>query len=340
MPESLYRARDPNPRGGLRGARGVSACGDRLALANSERMLFFDDHWRPVGEVTHPWLGGIHDILALEDGVWVTATNADLLVKVSWAGELLADWSWRDDPGLRRAFGLSRLPAVNRTLDYRDPATMRGGVYNCVHLNGVSPAPDGGLLLSFGRILSPTSYLRARVNGRLGALARTLGLPAKRSHFIPPGLPPVGRIPGSSAAIVWLKRNGNTEILMHENGTAVPNHNALWAGDRLLYNDSNAGALVSLSKPGFLHRMAVPGAPGFARGLALLDNRTALVGSQAPAAVYHADLDNLNVTMEQRLSSRSTESVFALCLLPAHFTQPPEQLGMQQSTADQAMQLT
>ncbi len=330
MPESLYRARDLNPRGGLRGARGVSACGDRLVLANSERLLFFDVQWRPIGEFSHPRLGGIHDILAQNDGVWVTSTNADLLVKVSWGGELLADWSWRDDPGLRQTFGLPHLPPVDRTLDYRDPATMRGGVYNTVHLNSVSSAPDGGLLLSFGRVLSPASWRRAGMNGRLGAMARKLGLPGRGSRFIPPGLPPVGRIPGCSAAIVWLKADGQTQVLAREQDTAVPNHNVLWAEDRLLYNDSNGGALVSLSlaEPGCVHRMVIPGAPSFARGLALLDNRTALVGSQAPAAIYRAELDDHIVTLKQQLSGRSTESVFALCLLPAHFAQPPEQLGL------------
>jgi len=35
VPESAFRLNDPNPRGGLRGARGVSCWGDRIIIANS-----------------------------------------------------------------------------------------------------------------------------------------------------------------------------------------------------------------------------------------------------------------------------------------------------------------
>src|SRR5205085_400866 len=57
VPESEHRANDPNPRGGVRGARGVAASGDRLVVANSDRLLVFDAAWSLVCELSHPWLG-------------------------------------------------------------------------------------------------------------------------------------------------------------------------------------------------------------------------------------------------------------------------------------------
>lgn len=55
--ESIYRAKDPNPRGGFRGARGVTIYEDHLIIANAERLLIFDSSWKFVGEITHPWMG-------------------------------------------------------------------------------------------------------------------------------------------------------------------------------------------------------------------------------------------------------------------------------------------
>jgi hypothetical protein len=51
MVESRRRALDTNPRGGLRGAKGVGVHGDRLVVANVERLFVFDPgerHSAPV----------------------------------------------------------------------------------------------------------------------------------------------------------------------------------------------------------------------------------------------------------------------------------------------------
>ena len=78
VPESSWRASDPNPRGGLRGAKGVSVSGERLAVANSETVFALDSSWRILGAFTQPFLGSIHDLLAEDDAIWVACTNADL----------------------------------------------------------------------------------------------------------------------------------------------------------------------------------------------------------------------------------------------------------------------
>jgi hypothetical protein len=82
VPDSLYRHVDPNPRGGLRGGRGASAHGDRLAIANAERLFVFDSSWMLVEEATHPFTANIHDVYADERGVWVAATGCDALLLV------------------------------------------------------------------------------------------------------------------------------------------------------------------------------------------------------------------------------------------------------------------
>lgn len=323
MPESLYRANDPNPRGGLRGARGVSVFGDRLVLANTERLLIFDENWQPVSQITHPLMGGVHDIWAEEHGIWVTCTNADLLLKVSWTGEVLADWSWRSDAALAASLGLAGASLVDYDLDYRDPETMRDGVRNGAHLNGVARNP-AGLLLSFGRILSPTRYRQARIQSVVGKIAKKIGVKRRknRAHALTPQ--PVGLIEGSSAGLVLLREDGQTTLLSHTPNTRVPNHNVLQAGEHLLYNDSNGSRLVALPwlGNGAPKAIVIPGEPGFARGLAQLDSERFLVGSQAPAAVYEANVPTQQVTRRYLWESKPHETVYGLCLLPDHFSDP------------------
>lgn len=321
FPESAYRSRDPNPRGGLRGVRGVAVHEDRVVVANTERLLLFDLEGRPIRNITHPWFGGIHDLHADPEGIWVCCTNADLLAKVSWEGEIIADWEWRRQADLRAAFRLPRLPPVDRTLDYRDPRTMLSGVRNLVHLNGVAPARDSGLVLSFGRVLSPARYRRARFECRLGAVARRSGpvvSGGRRSRSA------VRRIPGSSSAIVRLRSHGRTEILAREKKVGVPNHNVWLEGRSLLYNDSNSGRLTvkALDGRGKAQAIPIPGKAPFVRGLARVDATTFLVGSQGPATVHRIDLRRAVVTDTFPLGECPAEAVFAIRALPEGVAPP------------------
>jgi hypothetical protein len=322
--ESLYRTQDSNPRGGSRGARGVAVFEDRLVLANHERLLFFDRRWQSPRQFSHPWLGGVHDLHADAEGVWVCCTNADLVVKVSWDGDIIADWEWRSWNSVRTALGFNKLRPVDRRLDYRDPGTMRSGVRNIVHLNGVFPAPDGGLLLSFGRVLSRQRYLRSRLEGWLGAIAKTLRV-QPRVDTKGTGQP-AGRIPGSSAAIVWVHNDGRPEIVVHVSDVEVPNHNVWFEKGTLFYNDSNKGCLVIQPWQSIesATSIPIPGNSPFVRGLARLDENRFLVGSSRPAAIHLVDVRKRIVMRSIMLSSQPTECVFAACLLPDAFVDLPQ----------------
>lgn len=328
LPESVYRGADPNPRGGLRGARGVACHGGRLVIANTERLLVYDTSWKTVGDLTHPWTGGIHDVLAEAEGIWVTCASADLLVKLSWDGRLLASWEWRREPALRRAFGFSRLPAVERHLDFRDPETMRSGVRNIVHLNAVSRVPEG-LLVSLGRVLSRGAYRRQRVAGLVGKVARALGVPGRARSGPDRKGGAVREIGGSSWAIVLLREGGGTTILKRAGGTRVPNHNVVRLGSSLVYNDTNYGMLTAAAlDPSVPDRsVRIPGHPAFVRGLAGLGEQRFLVGSQAPAAVYEVDLVDRRIVSALPLDRDPRESIYGICVLPAEFDDPPPRLG-------------
>lgn len=322
IPESGWRADDPNPRGGVRGAKGVSALGDRLVVANSERLFVFDPAWSLAGEITHPLMGAVHDVLAVEDGVWVTCAACDLLLKVDWHGEPIETWSWRSEPSLVSALGFDSLPPLDSDLDHRDPRAAQQGVHNVVHLNAVTRSPDG-LLVLFGRVLAPELVKqRLRKAGLARALARvgiSRPLPTKPTQV------PASTVPGSSFAVVELRDAGPPQLVLHRSGTSVPNHNVEAVGDSIVYLDSNAGRLVVWDRESASERaaVAIPGSPSFARGLVRLDESTYLVGSQAPLALHAVDLSAGAVTETVELAGEPNESVYGLEIVPPAFADPP-----------------
>jgi len=198
VPESTRRARDPNPRGGLRGARGIAFCGNKLALANTERVLIFDSNWRLKNEITHPLMAGIHDLLADPEGIWVTCTSADLLVRVSWEGDLVSVWEWRADARLRTQLGFKQLARVNRGIDFRDPESSRSAPRNLAHLNSIHHSGDR-ILVSLGRVIPPHSYKRLVLAGWMGRISQHMGVrrPSTPKSGSQPGGIPVKLQPGS-----------------------------------------------------------------------------------------------------------------------------------------------
>ncbi len=319
VPESPWRQVDPNPRGGTRGAKGMSVHGDRFVVCNSDSVFVVDSALRPVSVLTHPLAGAIHDVLAEDDGIWITAANCDLLVKLDWEGRLLRTWSWRDDPGLVGALGFRSLPAIDLGLDYRDPRVLQGGSHNVVHLNGVARGRVG-LLLSFGRILDPRTVARRKLRSRLGRVATRVGI--VRRAPAGPQPTPASVVSGSSSAIVLLRDgHAGAELLVHRRGIGLPSHNVLEASGGVVYNDTNGGRLVSYDRAARaeLAAVAVPGDPSFARGLAHLRDEIYLVGSQQPLALHAIDLDRAELVATYELGGAPNESVYAICLLPPSF---------------------
>jgi hypothetical protein len=324
LPESAFRAIDPNPRGGYRGAKGIGVLPDRLAVANSERVFLFDPAWRLQGDLTHPWLGSIHDLLAEPEAMWVTCTNCDLLLRLGWDGQVLERWTWREDRALARALGYRRPPRFDPGTDYRDPRSTRGSVLSLVQLNAVVRDGDR-VLLSFGRIVPWTTYLRKRAAaaaGRLG-LSPPARVPAGPSRL------PAGREAGSAFALVALAEDRSAKIAYRVEDIAVPNHNLLAAGGHVLYNDTDGGRLVELDlgRRTETRAVVVPGDPSYARGLAALGGDRYLVGSQRPAAVHVLDLGAGNTVGSVGLSDDDRESVYAVAVLPDTFDDPPPQLA-------------
>jgi hypothetical protein len=298
VPESTWRGADPNPRGGTRGARGVSVHGNRIVLANAERLFVLDTSWRLLAELSDRLMSDVHDVLAEERGIWVAATGCDMLLLVRWDGRLEHAWSLRTNRKLLKQLGFRErsLPAIDPGVDFRDPRA-RGNGFERLHVNSLGRAP-AGLLVSLGRVAS---------------------------EMEPPVL---------SSVLVGVTeggRNGSPHVsILHRHaGTAAPNHNVGEEGDLLVYNDSNRHCLVAYDRASGSERCAVPipGEPSFARGLAQIGPELWLVGSQAPLAVHAVDLERAEVVGSFPLGGVQDETVYAICVLPDEFEEPRQPLG-------------
>ena len=297
VPESSFRPVDRNPRGGQRGGRGLSTHGGRLVVANAERLFVLDTSWRLVDELTHPLAGDIHDVLSEERGVWIASTACDALVLLGWDGEVKDVWTYRSNGGLVKRLGPPRraLPRFDPNVDYRDPRNRRGED-DSAHLNSV--VRDGDRLL----------VMLGQIHGRTER-----------------------RWQDSWSAVVELEDKGKSlakaraSILCRRHGLVVPNHNAARADGLVVFNDSNANRLVAVDPRTNEERrsVAIPGDPPYARGLASIGPDRWLVGSQRPLAVHDVDLARGEVVRSYAFDAPDEESVYAVCLLPDEFAEPP-----------------
>jgi hypothetical protein len=330
LPESASREIDPNPRGGYRGAKGIGLHGDRIVIANSERLFVFDRSWRLEADLTHHYMGSVHDVLAEQESIWVTCTNCDLLLRLGWDGEVLDEWTWREDPVLARSLGYGRAPPFDRSRDYRDPRSAGAALPSLVQLNAL--ARDGQrLLVSFGRVLPRRAYLRKHV----AATAARLRIPLPERPATRPSRLPAGAEPGSSSALVALEQNGAADVVYRAGDATVPSHNVLVAEGCVLYNDTCGGRLVELDRAAWTERrsVAVPGEASFPRGLARLAGDRYLVGSQRPAAVHVLDLAEGRAVDTFPFSDDERESVYALAVLPGSLDEPPPRVAFPDALA-------
>jgi len=59
--ESLFPYVDPNPRGGLRGAKGITCNGNLILISNSHSIFVFDRNWILQRIISHPSCAGRFD---------------------------------------------------------------------------------------------------------------------------------------------------------------------------------------------------------------------------------------------------------------------------------------
>ncbi len=328
--EPPFLAYESNPRGGLRGAKGMAVIGDRLCLANASAIRIYDFDWRLVRTLSHPSCASIHDILARDGSLWIASSRNDLVVQMDLDGRIRGYFNYQDYPHLIEELNLDEKDLLridpdtiySGRIDFRDPRTHRLERANAAHVNSMCFLPDGSLIVSLGRLTPWNMSLLFRAKGwlnRMGvyrwivagsqAVAKVLRRPTPNNSNLP------FTLARSRSALVRVYPDGRCAVPLVLYGTTVPNHSLRNFSDgRLYYLDTNAGDLLELSGDATTIRRRIPVAKDFLRGMELLPNGHALVGSQF--TLYEVDLEAGRVLRSLPLAGDPRISIFDIRVVP------------------------
>jgi len=335
--EPPHRAQDINPRGGMRGMRGLSFYKDELAVAGYSAVFLFNRHWDLLRTFTHPSVSGIHEILYVGDGLWVTSTANDLLARFDRLGTLDQFHDIRSQRSLMKKVGgplkqmISRDDILRGGFDFRDRSYFKLDAYDRTHLNAIAIAPDGRLWLSLGLIVGDyfallmnikTIMLESRVWNTFLALnrgiRRLLGL--KKLMLSDLAIQPAN----TSSALVSFDGKEDWQLVLKFKASQNPFHSVRILPDGTgLYLDTSHGRLLQFDLQGnMLSNIKV--SDNFLRGLLVLPNGRLAIG--AGNMLLYFDRVTQKVVDEIELSDDPHDTVFDVKLLPSEFDLPPASL--------------
>lgn len=305
VPHPMHPSSNDNPRGGLRGGRGVKFWQDLCYVANYDTVFTYDRDWTQIAEISHPLATDIHEIDIDSEGLWLSCSRYDLIIKLSFSGELLAHWHISDAPKLMRRLKISATP-LDLERDYRKH--LPSGL-DRTHLNCVQCQPDGSLIVHLGEV-HPEDLLHR-------ALRRLLPPPGFDAHRM-------GRLRrtfyewahGSASYVVRLSGPQLSQFdILARHPALRPNHNGQLLDDgRVAVASERKALVVSESGTGrTLHQIPLPAK--WVRGLTQIGPDRLLVGI-APCGVLEVDLAEGRILRELVLSDHPHEALHGLTVVP------------------------
>lgn len=305
VPLPKYPSSNANPRGGIRGGRGIKFWEGHCYVANYDTVFVYDRDWIQVAEISHPLATDIHEIDIDAQGLWLSCSRYDLILQLSLNGDLLAHWHISSAPGLMRKLGIN-VPALDLNHDYRK--NLPSGL-DRTHLNCVQCQSDGSLIVHLG-LVHPESVLHR-------VLRRLLPPPGFEAHQM-------GRLQrrlyewaqGSASYVVRLHGPdlGQIDILArfpalrpNHNGQALDDGRVVVASERkeLVVNEAGTGRTLC----------RVPLPAKWVRGLVQIGPERLLVGI-APCAVLEVDLAEGRVLRQVSISDHPHEALHGLAVVP------------------------
>jgi len=337
--ESPYRPVDPNPRGGLRGSKGIDCSGEHILISNPHSIFVFDPDWHLQRIVTHPSCAGIHEIMLDEDKhLWVTSTRNDVLFKFNLDGALLDFVSLRHNKDLMQALEMNRAPLLSAAdiadgkLDFRDPRTHSQMKYDALHLNSIASYPEGGFLISLGLVVNQRYSIMMRIKEyllnkniwpwivKINRFFRSTINGKSKKHSGMMFKPAVGK-----SAVVRLSEDGSAEPCLTIGGQHVPSHSiAVLNDETAFYLNSSEGSIIRFNIREQRITSSQHITDQFLRGVFILNDRDILVGAQN--ALVRFDYRNNRVLRRNPLSQDQNEAIFEIKLLPDNFSLPPQDL--------------
>jgi hypothetical protein len=280
VPAPARPASDANPRGGIRGGRGVAFTPDGIVLATYDTLVHYDDGWQVDDIVESPLFAGLHEIDWDGEVLWVTATAVDALLRID-GREVHVAWDPHGDAAV--SLGLpSREPGLLERCQREDAIVPR--VDQC-HLNGVTRAGES-VVVHLGLVRRRS--LRDRLGRRLGVAA------------------------SGESIVVRLNGSPHPQILVRLRGGDLPTHNGQFvATGRIAVNDSTTNTVRIYAAESGAELLAFPMPGTWLRGLEPLGGGRALVGT-APAAVHLVDLATGEIERTVKLGDDPNEAVHGL----------------------------
>lgn len=335
--EPPYREFDPNPRGGFRGLKGISINTDRIAIANASTVFIYDNHWNPLTCLWHPSCAGIHDIVLLENRIWITSSRNDLVVCLDFKGNIIDYIDVRKRKVHKKYPGMNTYPflAHNQILkgkiNFRDPRTHDHAITDRLHINSFAILANGDFLISIGllRVIN-ASFLHA-LNNRLKQtcfsnifdktyqLYRKIG---KKDQNLRLEDKPISK-KESSSFIVKLSPTGTETNCLTIDDCTVPSHSIRLLKDQsAIYLNSTTGELIHFSPEDGSVFCTQKIGQMFLRGAVQLDDGSIVVGDNN--SIIHYDLINQRVISKILVSVTPAEAIFDIHHLPANFSLPPK----------------
>ncbi|MBN2048364.1 MAG: hypothetical protein JW750_11015 [Anaerolineaceae bacterium] len=333
--EPPFRERDTNPRGGVRGSKGIAVRNDEITLSNSSYVFRYTPDWHLIQSFGHPSCGGIHDVVYQGDSLWLTSARNDLLMQFALDGTLLNYYDAR-----RFASALSGAewhPRVflscdqveSGAVDFRDPASHDPHFSDAAHVNSAALLPDGSLLVSLGlllnsrfqRLLLAKKWLKEHHlwDGLLKLNRQARGLLGMNSNMHSDLVvqPARGR-----SAVARVTAAGIVQMVCLFSGPTVPSHSVRVLRDATaIYLDTTAGRLIHFDPAGreLLDQDLI--GTHFLRGARELPDGTLALGDQNQ--VIHYDLRQKTIIARYPFSDNTDEAVFDINFLPDHYDLPP-----------------
>ena len=337
--EPPYREENPNPRGGLRGLKGISIHNNRIAVANASTIFYYDEKWNPISYIWHPSCAGIHDIALMDDKIWVTGSRNDLLMCLDLDGNPLEFYDTRAFAPLLDISKWQPKPFLTNTqikngeIDFRDPRTHDEVFCDSSHVNSLTIMQNGDLLISCGLLKNP-NHLRllfiknwlirkgvwqkvVELNGFM--LQNILQKKMKNRHSGDLVLQPAR---GYSAILRITKDRDVQPCLIFDNATA-PAHSVRVLNDgTAIYLKTSSGEIIHFEpESGEVISTTVIG-ESFLRGARELPDGSLLLGDSN--RIIHFDLHTRKILSINLISDDPLEAIFDFCILPDHFSLPPE----------------
>ena len=281
--EPPYRDRDPNPRGGLRGGRGICFDENSAWIANNSAVFGYDAAWNLQHTISHPSCCSIHEIGWHDQSLWIASAANDLLFRFIPNGEILQVLNMREQASLAELLAwdrpnlLSREEILSGAHDFRHPELFPRKHWDGAHVNSFCFLQDKSMMVMLGMITNEQTIQNRSEQKRLKKRDSSKWIKSIRKRW--------NKLTGSSFsvtessglnayAVIVVQQDSSVDLLHVTRGKGVPAHNLLPDKDgSILLNDTAAHELVRIdSKQGQVIEK-IPLEKGFVRGLVRKDDK-------------------------------------------------------------------